>query len=97
MSRLSAPQGSAQGAPRQTERADSDISYQASQLQAPSSPTVRECIKKMQLHHLNAALTAFDGFGFMTPPSLLLLQTLLTGVSMECLLMRNITHTSRVF
>lgn len=42
---------------------------------------MREYIKKMQLHHLSAALTAFDGVSFMTPPSLLLFQTLLTGVS----------------
>ena len=37
----------------------------------------------MQLYHLSAALTAFDAVSFLTPPSLLLFQTLLTGVSQE--------------
>ncbi|KAF2676111.1 hypothetical protein K458DRAFT_424966 [Lentithecium fluviatile CBS 122367] len=55
------------------------LNLYASQLQGPMTPTVRSHIKEMQLHHLSAALTAFDGVSFLTPPSLLLLQTLLTG------------------
>jgi hypothetical protein len=51
----------------------------ASQLQAPQSSS-RIHIKKMQLHHMNAAFTALDTVSFLTAPSLLLLQTLLTGV-----------------
>ena len=53
----------------------------ASQLHAPKNPKIREYVKEMQLRHLSAALTALDGVSFMVPPSLLLLQALLTGVS----------------
>ncbi|PVH93213.1 hypothetical protein DM02DRAFT_574711 [Periconia macrospinosa] len=51
----------------------------ASQLEVPLDADSRVHIKKMQLHHLNAALTALETVSFLTPPSLLLLQTLLTG------------------
>ncbi|KAF1958424.1 hypothetical protein CC80DRAFT_524542 [Byssothecium circinans] len=50
----------------------------ASQLQVPHSSS-RVHVKNMQLRHLNAALTVLDNASFLTPPSLLLLQTLLTG------------------
>lgn len=57
------------------------LSLYASQLQAPKSVEVRDHIKQLQLRHLNAALTALDAVSFLTAPSLLLLQVLLTGVS----------------
>lgn len=56
------------------------LSLYTSQLQAPKSQAVRDHIKEMQLHHMSAALTALDAVSFMTSPSLLLLQALLTGV-----------------
>ncbi|CAI6333098.1 unnamed protein product [Periconia digitata] len=51
----------------------------ASQLEISQTDTTRLHVKKRQLHHLNAALTALDGVSFLASPSLLLLQTLLTG------------------
>lgn len=56
----------------------------ASQLHSPKDSTIRGYVKEMQLRHLNAAFTALDAVGFMARPSLLLLQALLTGVSMPC-------------
>ena len=53
----------------------------ASQLHAPRNEKVRGYVKDMQLRHLSAALTALDAVSFMAPPSLLLLQALVTGVS----------------
>jgi len=57
------------------------LSLYASQLQAPQKPMLRERIKGMQLRHFNAAMTALENMSFLLPPSLLLLQALLTGVS----------------
>ncbi|KAF1971323.1 hypothetical protein BU23DRAFT_186123 [Bimuria novae-zelandiae CBS 107.79] len=51
----------------------------ASQLHKPRNAQLKEHIKEMQLRHLSAALTALDAISFMVPPSLLLLQALLTG------------------
>lgn len=75
------------------------LSLYASQLHTPKDPTIREHVKEMQLRHLNAALAALNSVGFMAKPSLLLLQALLTGVSIilsrdrsvETLLGRHIT------
>ena len=57
------------------------LSLYARQLNASSNHVVKKHIKEMQLKHLNAALYALDSVSFMAPPSLLLLQALLTGVS----------------
>jgi hypothetical protein len=59
------------------------LNLYSSQLEGSKTLTVRSHVRQMQLHHLSAALTAFDDISFLTPPSLLLLQTLLTGVSSE--------------
>jgi hypothetical protein len=48
----------------------------ASQLQGPKSAAVQE------YDHLTAALTALDGISFLTAPSLLLAQALITGAMM---------------
>lgn len=53
----------------------------ASQLQAPKSAAVQKQIQQMQFDHIIAALTALDNISFMTSPSLLLVQVLVTGVS----------------
>jgi hypothetical protein len=53
----------------------------ASQLQGPKGPAVQKHIQQMEYDHLIAALTALDGISFLTPPSLLLAQALITGVS----------------
>jgi hypothetical protein len=58
------------------------LSLYASQLHSPKEAMIREHVKEMQLRHLNAALTALDAVSVMARPSLLLLQALLTGVSM---------------
>jgi hypothetical protein len=58
------------------------LSLYASQLHSPKDAKIREHVKEMQLRHLNAALTALDVVSVMARPSLLLLQALLTGVSM---------------
>lgn len=57
------------------------LKLHASQLNAPKHPQIRNHVKDMQLHHLNAAHAALNAVSFMAPPSLLLLQALLTGVS----------------
>lgn len=53
----------------------------ASNLQGPKSPEVQKHIQQMEYDHLSAALTALDSISFLTPPSLLLVQALITGVS----------------
>jgi hypothetical protein len=54
----------------------------ASQLQGPKSPAVQKCIRQLQYDHLSAALTALDHVSFLTTPSLLLVQVLITGAMM---------------
>jgi hypothetical protein len=56
----------------------------ASQLQGPKSVGVQKHIRQMEFVHMSAALTALDTISFMTPPSLLLVQALITGVSRTC-------------
>lgn len=53
----------------------------ASNLQGPKSPAVQKHIRQLEYVHLTAALTALDTVSFLTAPSLLLAQALLTGVS----------------
>ena len=54
----------------------------ASQLQGPKSPAVQKHIKQLEYNHLSAALTALDHVSFLTTPSLLLVQVLITGAMM---------------
>lgn len=54
----------------------------ASQLQGPKSPEVQKHIKQLEYNHLSAALTALDHISFLTTPSLLLVQALITGAMM---------------
>ncbi|KAJ4359222.1 hypothetical protein N0V95_002389 [Ascochyta clinopodiicola] len=54
----------------------------ASQLQGPKSPAVQKHIRQLEYNHLSAALTALDHVSFMTTPSLLLVQALITGAMM---------------
>ncbi|KAF1936709.1 putative Zn(II)2Cys6 transcription factor-like protein [Clathrospora elynae] len=54
----------------------------ASQLQGPKSAAVQKHIREMEYDHLTAALTALDNVGFLTAPSLLLVQALVTGAMM---------------
>ncbi len=54
----------------------------ASQLQGPKSPEVQKHIRQLEYDHLNAALTALDHVSFLTTPSLLLVQVLITGAMM---------------
>ncbi|KAH7350410.1 Zn(II)2Cys6 transcription factor-like protein [Pyrenochaeta sp. MPI-SDFR-AT-0127] len=54
----------------------------ASQLQGPKSPAVQKHIRQMEYDHLTAALTALDSVSFLTTPSLLLVQVLITGAMM---------------
>lgn len=54
----------------------------ASQLQGPKSPAVQKHIRQLEYNHLSAALTALDHISFMTTPSLLLVQALITGAMM---------------
>ncbi|EMD60418.1 hypothetical protein COCSADRAFT_40062 [Bipolaris sorokiniana ND90Pr] len=54
----------------------------ASQLQAPKSAAVQKQIQQMEYDHIIAALTALDNISFMTSPSLLLVQALVTGAIM---------------
>jgi hypothetical protein len=54
----------------------------ASQLQGPKSAAVQKHIRQMEYDHLTAALTALDGISFLTAPSLLLAQALITGAMM---------------
>jgi hypothetical protein len=54
----------------------------ASQLQGPKSVAVQKHIRQMEYDHLTAALTALDGVSFLTMPSLLLAQALITGAMM---------------
>jgi hypothetical protein len=58
----------------------------ASQLQGPKSAAVQKHIQQMEYNHIIAALTALDNISFMTPPSLPLVQALVTGVSRTLLL-----------
>lgn len=53
----------------------------ASNLGGQKSAEVQKHIKQMEYDHLSAALTALDNISFLTPPSLLLVQALITGVS----------------
>lgn len=53
----------------------------AGQLQGPKSAAVQKHIQEMEYNHLTAALTALDNISFLTTPSLLLGQALVTGVS----------------
>lgn len=53
----------------------------ASQLQGPKSAAVQRHIQQMEYNHLIAALTALDKVSFLTAPSLLLVQALVTGVT----------------
>lgn len=53
----------------------------ARSLQGPTSAEVQKHIRQLEYDHLSAALTALDSISFLTPPSLLLAQALLTGVS----------------
>lgn len=52
----------------------------ANQLQGPKSAAVQTHIQQMEFNHLTAALTALDRISFLTAPSLLLAQALITGV-----------------
>ncbi|KAB2108330.1 hypothetical protein AG0111_0g3069 [Alternaria gaisen] len=54
----------------------------ASQLQGPKSAAVQRHIQQMEFNHLIAALTALDKVSFLTAPSLLLAQALVTGAAM---------------
>jgi hypothetical protein len=54
----------------------------ASQLQGPKSAAVQTHIRQMEYDHLTAALTALDSISFLTAPSLLLAQVLITGAMM---------------
>lgn len=53
----------------------------ASQLQGPKSADVQKQIRQLEFVHMSAALAALDSISFMCPPSLLLAQALITGVS----------------
>jgi hypothetical protein len=55
----------------------------ASNLQGPKSPEVQKHIKQLEYDHLTTALTALDSISFLTTPSLLLVQALITGVSVR--------------
>jgi hypothetical protein len=55
----------------------------ASNLQGPKSVEVQKHIKQMEYDHLIAALTALDKVGLLTSPSLILVQALITGVSLH--------------
>ncbi|KAL6704078.1 hypothetical protein ACN47E_008741 [Coniothyrium glycines] len=54
----------------------------ANNLTGPKSPAVQRHIKQMEYNHLTAALTALDKISYLTPPSLLLVQVLITGSMM---------------
>jgi hypothetical protein len=54
----------------------------ASQLQGPKSLAVQKHIRQQEYNHLSAALTALDHVSFLTTPSLLLVQALITGAMM---------------
>lgn len=54
----------------------------ASQLQGPKSPAVQKHIQQLEYNHLSAALTALDHISFLSTPSLLLVQVLITGAMM---------------
>ncbi|KAA8624634.1 hypothetical protein PtrV1_00314 [Pyrenophora tritici-repentis] len=54
----------------------------ASQLQGPKSAAVQKHIQQMEYNHLMAAFTALDNISFLTTPSLLLAQALVTGAIM---------------
>lgn len=54
----------------------------ASNLEGPKSPAVQKHIRQMEYAHITAALTALDSVGFLTAPSLLLVQALITGAMM---------------
>jgi hypothetical protein len=55
----------------------------ASHLEGAKSVGVQKHIKQMEFVHMSAALTALDSISFLTPPSLLLVQALITGVSYD--------------
>lgn len=50
-------------------------------VQGPKSAAVQKHIRQQEYDHLTAALTALDSVSFLTTSSLLLLQALITGVS----------------
>lgn len=54
-----------------------------SNLQTSKSPAVAKHIRQLEYEYLSAALTALDNISFMTPPSLLLVQVLITGVHLR--------------
>ncbi|CAE7013165.1 hypothetical protein PTNB73_00946 [Pyrenophora teres f. teres] len=54
----------------------------ASQLQGPKSAAVQKHIQQMEYNHFMAAFTALDNISFLTTPSLLLAQALVTGAIM---------------
>jgi hypothetical protein len=53
----------------------------ASHMRGPKSAPVQKHIRQMEYNHMAAALTALDNISFLTTPSLLLIQALITGVS----------------
>jgi hypothetical protein len=53
-----------------------------SQLQGPQSAAMQKHIQQMEYDHIIAALTALDNVSFMTAPSLILVQALVTGAIM---------------
>lgn len=61
----------------------------ASVLQGPKSEAVQKHIKQMEYNHLTAALTALDKISYLTAPSLLLVQVLITGVSADPILINH--------
>jgi hypothetical protein len=46
----------------------------------PQTTAIMEHIQKTKVHHTYASLSALDKVSFLAPPSLLLLQALITGV-----------------
>ncbi|KAI8941075.1 hypothetical protein NX059_002315 [Plenodomus lindquistii] len=53
-----------------------------STLRGPKSPAVQKHIRQLEYEHMTAALTALDSVSFLTLPSLLLVQVLITGAVM---------------
>jgi hypothetical protein len=53
----------------------------ASNLQGPKSAEVQKHIRQMEYDHMVTSLTALDKISYLTTPSLLLAQALITGVS----------------
>lgn len=55
------------------------VAFLNTQIQGPPSPAIQKHLRDMQFHHRHAALTALDRVGYLTQPSLLLLQALIAG------------------